>query len=109
MLHAVVQQVIPTARVFYVTDDATWFAHVEAPVGEPGSVDCCKADLTDPAAILERAAAILDLTEPVAVLLTGVLHLVDDPDVDALMSALVGALGNREPRDSQPSSRRRST
>jgi hypothetical protein len=89
-LHVVVGQIIPTARVLYATDNPTFLAYVEAQVDRSGPVDWYNADLRDPAAVLERAGAILDLTEPVAVLLTGVLHLMDDAEVDALVSALVG-------------------
>jgi hypothetical protein len=89
-LHAVVGQVIPSARVLYVTADPAFLA--EADVGESGAFGWCRSDLRDPAAVLGQAGAVLDLTEPVAVLLTGVLHLLDDADLDALVTALVGAV-----------------
>lgn len=91
-LHAVVQQIIPTARVLYATDNPTFLAHIEAHADRSGLVDQYTADLKDPAAVLEGAGACLDLTEPVAVVLTGVLHLLDDADIDALVSALVDAV-----------------
>jgi hypothetical protein len=90
LLHAVVGQIIPTSRVLYVTDDPAFLA--EADVGESGAFGWCKTDLRDPAAVLGHAGAVLDLTEPVAVLLTGVLHLIDDTDLDALATAVVGAV-----------------
>ena len=50
-------------------------------------------DLRDPAAILERAAGTLDLSEPVALLLVAILHfLPDDDDPHAAVAELMGAL-----------------
>ncbi|HUD39535.1 MAG TPA: SAM-dependent methyltransferase [Streptosporangiaceae bacterium] len=52
-----------------------------------------QADLRDPAALLGQAGAYLDLTEPVAVLLVSVLHMVDDDDRPyEVVTALMGAL-----------------
>ncbi len=39
-----------------------------------------QADLHDPGMIMDRAAAILDLGQPVAVMLLGVLHLIQDSE-----------------------------
>lgn len=98
MLHTVAQQIIPAARVVYVTGDPVVLAQArELPAGPGrGSVDDLKADLGDPAGILEHAAATLDFDQPVAVVLTGVLHLLPDTedatDPDRIVSHLVDTL-----------------
>ena len=58
-----------------------------------GVTDYLQADLRDPGAILDRAAALLDFGQPVAVMLLGVLHLIQDAEdpwgiVVALMTAM---------------------
>ena len=47
---------------------------------EEGASTYIEADLRDPAPILEQAAATLDFSQPVAVMLLGVLHLVSDAE-----------------------------
>jgi len=52
-----------------------------------------QADLRDPGTILDRAAALLDFGQPVAVMLLGVLHLIQDAEdpwgiVARLMAAM---------------------
>ncbi|HJZ27824.1 MAG TPA: SAM-dependent methyltransferase, partial [Streptosporangiaceae bacterium] len=42
--------------------------------------DYLQADLRDPGVILRRAAAALDFGQPAAVLLLGVLHLIQDSE-----------------------------
>ena len=56
-----------------------------------GACACVDADVRDTAAVLDAAAATLDFGEPVAVILSSVLHLI--PDADAPY-AIVGALMN---------------
>jgi hypothetical protein len=79
-VHAVVQRVAPDARVVYVDNDPIVLAHAHAllegvPEGETRYVD---ADLRDPAGVMAEAAKTLDLDEPVAVLLIGILHVIPD-------------------------------
>ncbi len=45
-----------------------------------GATDYINADLRDPAAILEAAAATLDFSRPVAVMLLAILHVITDAD-----------------------------
>ncbi len=59
-----------------------------------GATDYLQADIRDPAAILDQAAATLDFSKPVAVMLLGVLYMIPDADlpyetVDAYLNALV--------------------
>lgn len=92
MFHTVAQQIIPTARVLYVTDDPILLAHANDGPASPGSVDWLEADLTDPAPVVEYAEATLDLTEPVAVWLTGILHVLGETDADGIVACLVDAI-----------------
>ena len=58
-----------------------------------GATDYLQADLRDPGTILDRAATLLDFGQPVAVMLLGVLHLIQDAEdpwgiVAGLMAAM---------------------
>ena len=58
-----------------------------------GATAYLQADLRDPEAILDRAASLLDFGQPVAVMLPGVLHLIQDSEdpwdiVARLMAAM---------------------
>jgi hypothetical protein len=81
-VHEIAQQATPTARIVYVDNDPIVLVHARALLsGSPeGRTDYIDGDLRKPDDILERAASTLDLTEPVAVILLGVLHLVSDAE-----------------------------
>jgi hypothetical protein len=81
-IHEIAQRIAPESRIVYVDDDAVVLAHAHrlrrsAAEGATAYVD---TDLHDPGAILRRAAATLDMTQPVAVTLFGTLHHVCDED-----------------------------
>ena len=58
-----------------------------------GATDYVDADLRDTGAILEQAAATLDFTRPVAVMLIGILHFIGDEDRPYdIVSRLMGAV-----------------
>ena len=89
------QRAAPDARVVYVDNDPIVLLHAQALLhGTPqGATGYLQADLRDPGAILDRAAALLDFGRPVAVMLLGVLHLVQDTEdpwgiVAGLMAAM---------------------
>ncbi|MFB8274414.1 SAM-dependent methyltransferase [Nocardia colli] len=93
--HQVAQSVDPQARVVYVDIDPIVLAHGRALLATNGLTDVETADLRDSAAVLgaPRVRKLIDFTEPVAVMLVGMLHhLHDDEDpkgiVDAYMSAV---------------------
>ncbi|WP_162795370.1 SAM-dependent methyltransferase, partial [Nonomuraea lactucae] len=75
-----VHQVVPEARVVYVDRDPVVARHADVLLGEAGRAAFVQADLLDPAAVLERASALLDLSRPVGVLLISILHFVPDAD-----------------------------
>jgi hypothetical protein len=93
--HEVAQSVTPNARIVYVDNDPIVLAHarallVSSPAGATSYLD---ADLRDPGPILDQAADLLDFSQPVAVMLMGVMHLISDEDdpsgiVARLMSAV---------------------
>jgi len=77
-VHDVAQQFAPDARVVYVTNDPVVLAHAhELPASAPAdSVSFVHSDLRDLRALMRQVGATLDLTQPVAVILQGVLHYV---------------------------------
>jgi hypothetical protein len=80
--HEIAQRIAPESRIVYVDNDPLVLAHAQALlVGTPeGATDYIEADLHDPAAILLEAGRTLDLTEPVAIVLMGILAHVDSYD-----------------------------
>ncbi|GGV42368.1 hypothetical protein GCM10010182_78850 [Actinomadura cremea] len=80
--HEVAQRAAPESRIVYVDNDPMVLAHAKAlltstPEGRTAYVH---ADLRDPERILRAAAETLDLEEPVALTLMGVLEFVTDDD-----------------------------
>ncbi len=91
--HEVAQSVAPESRVVYVDNDPMVLAHARALLtGVTGPTAYVDADLRDTAKILAEAGRLLDFSQPVAVLLIGILHFVPDTDdpyriVQTLMAA----------------------
>jgi hypothetical protein len=80
--HEVAQAVAPQARIVYVDNDPIVLAHARSlltssPEGATAYLD---ADLRDTGTILARAAEVLDFSQPVAVMLIAVLHLIGEED-----------------------------
>jgi hypothetical protein len=65
----VAQRVAPDARVVYVDNDSILLLHAQALLRSTpeGATAYLQADLRDPGAILDRAASLLDFSQPVAV------------------------------------------
>src|SRR5215472_12881776 len=80
--HQVAQSVTPAARVVYVDNDPVVLAHARALLTSTaeGATAYLEADLRDTAAILREAARTLDFSEPTALMLLIVLHLIPDTD-----------------------------
>jgi SAM-dependent methyltransferase len=93
-VHEVAQSIAPQSRVVYVDHDPVVMLHAQAllkscPEGATGYI---QADLRNPDAILAKAAETLDFSQPVAVLLLAVLHLVTDAqDPARIIRALMDA------------------
>jgi SAM-dependent methyltransferase len=95
--HEIAQRIAPQARVLYVDNDPIVMTHARAlSVGTPeGRTDYLEADLRDPDRILagEELRAVLDLSQPVGLLLVAVLHFIhDDEQAVAIVNRLLGAL-----------------
>ena len=80
--HEVAQRTAPGARVVYVDNDPVVLAHARALLvsATPGATAYLDADLRRPGTILAEAASTLDLSEPVGVMLLGVLYMLPDAD-----------------------------
>jgi hypothetical protein len=94
-IHEVAQSVTPQARVVYVDHDPIVLCHARALLisAPEGRTDFIEADLRQPLAILSEAARTLDFGRPVAIILTAILHLIqDDEEPYQLVRQLVGAL-----------------
>jgi len=80
--HEVAQREAPDSRVVYVDNDPIVLLHAQALLRSTpqGATDYLQADLRDPDTILDRAASVLDFSQPVAVMLLGVLHLIQDSE-----------------------------
>jgi hypothetical protein len=93
--HEVAQSVAPECRVVYVDNDPVVLCHARALLtsSPAGATDYIDGDLRDTARVLDGAARTLDFTQPVAVMLLGVLHMIpsqDDPR--AVVTTLMGAV-----------------
>ncbi len=93
--HEVAQAVAPDSRIVYVDNDPIVLSHARALLasGPEGSTQYIDGDLRDGAAILREAARTLDFGQPIALMLVGVLHLIQDSEapyqiVADLMDAL---------------------
>ncbi|MFF5173256.1 SAM-dependent methyltransferase [Micromonospora sp. NPDC000089] len=93
--HQVAQRIAPEARVVYVDNDPMVLAHARvlltsSPEGATQYVD---ADLRDPEKIARDAHGTLDFTEPIALVMLGVMGHVEDPaEARAIVAALVATL-----------------
>lgn len=81
-VHGLAQAVDPACRVVYVDTDQVVLSHVRAWLRSPadGTIGYFAADVRDTQAVLGGARQVLDLSRPVGVLMTMVLHLVDDAE-----------------------------
>ncbi|MFD9282708.1 SAM-dependent methyltransferase [Streptomyces mirabilis] len=78
--HEVAQRLAPDARIVYVDNDPLVLAHARALLTSTpeGRTDHLDEDLRNVEAILERAARTLDLSEPVGLMLLGVVIFIGD-------------------------------
>src|SRR5262249_51021555 len=94
--HEVAQRAAPDSRIVYVDNDPLVLSHAMALLtsSHEGRTDYLDADLRDTGTILNAARDTLDFSQPVAVMLIGVLHCIPDDDdpygiVKRLMAAVV--------------------
>jgi hypothetical protein len=94
-IHEVAQSISPESRVVYVDHDPIVSTHARALLASvpQGATDYLEADLHEPAKILAGAARTLDFSQPVAIMLISILHLIlDRDDPYDLVSQLVNAV-----------------
>ena len=94
--HEVAQRVAPESRIVYVDNDPIVLVHARALLTSTreGVTAYVQADARDPDMILREAVATLDFSQPVAVMILGVIHYIPDADhpgqiVSRLMEAVV--------------------
>ena len=93
--HEVAQSIAPDARIVYADNDPIVLAHARALLasGPHGSTQYVHGDVREPAAILSAAAQTLDLSQPTALMLLGILHLIQDSeDPYQIVATLLDAL-----------------
>ena len=93
--HEVAQRAAPDARVVYVDNDPIVLTHARALLaGSPeGSIQYFDGDARDVASIIGAAATTLDFTRPTALMLLGVMHLIQDSEGPyELVATLMGEL-----------------
>ena len=92
--HEIAQQVAPESRIVYVDNDPVVLLHAHALLRSSphGATDYLDADMRDPEAIISGAAKTLDFTQPIAVMLLGVLgHVPDDGKAQSIVRRLLDA------------------
>jgi hypothetical protein len=81
-VHEVAQRAAPSSHVVYVDYDPVVASHARALLTShpEGRAEFVRADLREPESILSEAAVALDFGQPVAVVLTNILHFIPDAD-----------------------------
>ena len=93
--HEVAQRIAPESRIVYVDNDPLVLAHARILLtsSRAGVTQYVDADLHDPATILAEAAETLDLAQPVALFLIGVLgHVADYDEARSIVHRLLDGL-----------------
>ena len=93
--HQVAQSIAPESRIVYVDHDPMVLSHARALLtgSWQGVTACLDADLRGPGMILAQAAEILDLAQPVAILLLAVLdHLPDLGQARRIVARLIAGV-----------------
>ncbi len=93
--HEIAQRIAPESKIVYVDFDPLVLAHARALLtsSPEGVTDYIDADGRDSARVLTEAARTLDLSRPVALIMSGILgHVTDDDEALAMVRAYVSAL-----------------
>jgi hypothetical protein len=93
--HEVAQRVAPESKIVYVDFDPLVLVHARALLtsSPEGVTDYIDADARDPAKVLREAARTLDFTEPIALIMSGILgHITDDGQAAAMVAAYLRAV-----------------
>src|SRR5580704_11091984 len=98
--HEIAQRIAPDSGIVYADNDPVVIMHAKALLASPmlastpgGAVSYTDADLRDVAAVLVGAASTLDMSQPVALIMLGILgHLEDHGAARSITSQLMEAL-----------------
>jgi hypothetical protein len=93
--HEVAQAVAPESRIVYVDNDPMVLVHARSLLTSTpeGATDYIDADLRDTDKILQEAAGTLDLTQPIAIMLMGILgHIAADDEAQSIVGRLVAGV-----------------
>jgi len=93
--HEVAQSIAPESRIVYVDNDPMVLVHARALLTSTpqGATDYIDADVREPDRILQVAAQTLDFSQPVAVMLLGIINfVVDDTEAKAVVDRLLAAV-----------------
>jgi O-methyltransferase involved in polyketide biosynthesis len=93
--HEVAQRVAPESRIVYVDNDPLVLVHARALLTSRAEGACAylDADVRDPDKILQAAAETLDFSQPVALMMLGILgHVGDDEEARSIVRRLTEAL-----------------
>jgi O-methyltransferase involved in polyketide biosynthesis len=93
--HEVAQRAAPESRIVYVDNDPLVLVHARALLTSTpeGACDYIDADVHDPGTILRQAAGTLDFSQPVAIMMLGVLNFViDNAEAMRVVRRLVDAV-----------------
>jgi O-methyltransferase involved in polyketide biosynthesis len=92
--HEVAQRVAPESRIVYADNDPLVLVHARALLtsSPEGVTDYADADLRDPERIVQEAARTLDFTQPIALMMLGILGHVADDEAESIVKRLVAAL-----------------
>lgn len=91
--HEAARSVASGCRVVYVDNEPSVAAHGQSLLAADPDTVFLDADFRDPKDILRRAASTLDFSQPVGLVLFGVLHFVDDADgPERILSELLDAV-----------------
>jgi O-methyltransferase involved in polyketide biosynthesis len=92
--HDIARAVDPQARVAYVDNDPIVISHARSLLAKSPGVIAVPGDMRDPEAILADAALqdLIDLAEPVCVILSAVLHFTDASQARDVAAAFTRAL-----------------
>lgn len=93
--HDLAQAVAPGSRIVYVDNDPMVLVHARALLTShpDGATNYIDADIRQPDTILTAAARTLDFSQPVAIMMLGILNFVlDDDEAEAIVRRLVAAV-----------------
>ncbi len=93
--HEVAQATTPECRIVYVDNDPLVLVHARALLtsSPEGVTDYIDANISDPDTILREAARTLDFTQPITLMLMGIMeHVMDTDEAYAIVNRLLDAL-----------------